>query len=474
MLHRAVNIRGRAEPVSFIEMTDPQPYEDPGPWTPAPPSRLRRGLQIAVLLLLVVSMVFLAWVSGRGELVVTPVATPRATLGIAAASRLAIVDAAGRLAVTDPARGASVALGLAGAAYSFPVWSPDGGRLAALAQRADGTAIHVFTVPAAKADAIAPTVPYSSLDHDPFYLYWAPDSTRITFLTNEAGGLALRIVPADAGTAATVVRTGSPMYWAWSGTSGLLVHNGGEAPGAFLGDVSTDGTTVRPAIDPPGGFRAPAVSLDGGSRAFVANGSDGGARVVVTATDGSGRHEVPVFGTAAFEFGPTTAELAFVAADKPGLEAPVPVGPLRVVDVGSGAVRVVLPSTVIAFFWAPDGRTIAALELPGPGDDKVADAGGGVRPVAATTGFPLRVAFVDVASGAIRSRQAIRLGDLFANQVLAYYDQYALSHRVWSSDSGTIALPLVAEDDTTGIVVLHADGSAAQRVANGVAAFWSR
>ena len=67
----------------------------------------------------------------------------------------------------------------------------------------------------------------------------------------------------------------------------------------------------------------------------------------------------------------------------------------------------------------------------------------------------------------------IRLGDLFANQVLPYFDQYALSHRVWSADSATIALPLVADDDTTGIVVLHADGSNAQRVSDGVAAFWS-
>ncbi len=472
MLHRAVNIRGHVEPVSFIEMTDPQPYQDPGPWTPAPPSRLRRGLRIGVLLLLVVSMVFLAWVSGRGELTVTPVATPRATPGVATATRLAIVDAAGHLVTSDPDGGAPLTLGLAGSAYSFPAWSPDGSRIAALAGRADGTAIHVFTLPAPGLPAVAPTVVYDDRDQGPFYLYWAPDGARISFLTNEEVGLALRVTPADAA-AATVVRSGSPMYWTWTGASELLVHDGGDARGAFLGTINADGTRLRPATDPPGRFRAPAVAPDGRSRAFVANGSDGQARVVVAATDGSARHELPVFGTAAFAFGPTTAQLAFVAADKPGDEAPLPIGPLRILDVGNGAIRVLLPSTVVAFFWAPDGRTIAAVELPGPGDDKVADAGGGLRRVAATAGFPLRLAFVDAASGAIRSRQAIRLGDLFANQVLPFYDQYALSHRVWSNDSATIALPLVADDDTTGIVVLHADGSAARRVSDGVAAFWS-
>ena len=473
MLHRAVNIRGHAEPVSFTEMTDPEPFDDPGPLAPVPPSRVRRGLQIAVLLILVVSMVFLAWVSGRGELVVTPVATPRATTGVAAGPRLAIVDAAGRLVSTDPAGRMLTPLGGPGTAYSFPAWSPDGSRVASVAVRADGTAVHVFPVTAAGPDAIAPTVVYDSPDRDPFYVYWAPDSARITFLTNEAGGLALRIAPADAAAAATVVRTGSPMYWTWTGASGLLVHHGGEGADAFLGDVSPDGTGIRSGTDPLGGFRAPAVAPDGRSRAFVVNGSGGQASIVVTATDGSDRHEVPVFGTAAFEFGPTNADLAFVAADAPGPEVGLPVGPLRILDASSRRVRVLVPGTIVGFFWAPDGKTIAAIELPGPGDDKVADAGGGIRLAAATAGFVVRLSFVDVASGTIRSGRTIRLGDLFVNQVLPYFDQYALSHRIWSADSTAVALPLVADDDTTGIVLIHADGSDAQRVSDGVAAFWS-
>jgi hypothetical protein len=66
-------------------MTEREEYNDPGPMTPVPPSRLRRALRIAVLGLLIVSMVFLAWVSGRGEVEVTPVVPPTAapTSGIA-------------------------------------------------------------------------------------------------------------------------------------------------------------------------------------------------------------------------------------------------------------------------------------------------------------------------------------------------------------------------------------------------------
>lgn len=58
------------------EMIDPEQFDDPGPPVPVPPSRLRRALRIAVLLLLIVSMTFLAWVSGRGELRVTPEVRP--------------------------------------------------------------------------------------------------------------------------------------------------------------------------------------------------------------------------------------------------------------------------------------------------------------------------------------------------------------------------------------------------------------
>ena len=68
---------------------------------------------------------------------------------------------------------------------------------------------------------------------------------------------------------------------------------------------------------------------------------------------------------------------------------------------------------------------------------------------------------------------AVQVGDLFAAQVLPYFDQYALSHRFWSPDSRSIALPLADADGTVGIVSIPADGRATTRVADGVAASWS-
>ena len=57
----------------------------------------------------------------------------------------------------------------------------------------------------------------------------------------------------------------------------------------------------------------------------------------------------------------------------------------------------------------------------------------------------VRLSFVDVETGAIRSHWTFALSDVFVDQVLPYFDQYALSHRVWSPDGASIALPVVAE-----------------------------
>src|SRR4029453_11735955 len=119
-------------------------------------------------------------------------------------------------------------------------------------------------------------------------------------------------------------------------------------------------------------FRAPAVSSDGGFRAFAAAGDGTRQQVVLETRDRTDSHAVDVFGMAAIAFGAGSNDLAFVAPAEPGRAVPLPVGPLRLMDGASGRWRTLLDGTVIAFFWAPDGKTIAAIGAPAPGDDKVA------------------------------------------------------------------------------------------------------
>ena len=164
----------------------------------------------------------------------------------------------------------------------------------------------------------APPTVYSSADHPPFYLYWSPDGRRLTFLTTEPDGLALRLAPADASGAATAIREGAPMYWAWADADRLLVHSGGDGRRAFFGEVGTDGVAVEPAAVEPGDFRAPGGHerrpLPGLRRAGR---RDSGSRSWSRARDGPTRTPWTCSGRR-HRLRPDGSELAFVAPDATG------------------------------------------------------------------------------------------------------------------------------------------------------------
>ncbi len=349
----------------------------------------------------------------------------------------------------------------------------------------DGSGVvHVFTVGrdagTGGAAPVGPTAVYDSDDRPPFYAYWSPDGSRLSFLTHEPDGIALRIAPADASSPAVIVRQGAPLYWAWSSADEILVHSGGTAADAFVGEIGLDGVALEPSVTASGGFRAPAVTTDGAFRGFVAAGTQTAGQVVVETRDGADRHAVDVGGDAAIDFSPTASDLAFIAREEPGRENTLPLGPLRLLSASTGDVRVLLQGPVVAFFWAPDGRTIAALQVLQSTDDNIAALRGDgtarlarAQIAAPAAGIGVQLVFVETATGTIRSKRIVRLADLFVSQLLPYFDQYALSHRIWSADSHAIALPVVADDGTSGIVAIPADGGAATRIADGVAAAWS-
>ena len=417
---------------------------------------------------------------------------------------VAMLDRNGALATVDSTGRTAVLGGGPGTTFGFPAWSPDGSRVAVVVSGADDTSISIF--PVARPDlrpsgGVAPVVVYRSARIPPFYLYWSPDGRRVSFLATEANGISLRVAPADGsapldGGPGTVIRQGAPLYFDWVATDRLLLHVG-TGPGAFLGEVGLDGASVIPALDGSGDFRPAVVGASGQFMAFV-RGAAPSAVLVVAARDGSAEQTVPVSGPAAIVFDPGGTTVAWVAADQPGFASlAFPIGPLRLLDPASGARRTLLDGAVVGFFWSPDGRTIAAIRLqagsgttvadrsivaaaaiatptPIPSADRTSTPSQDAPPTpGASLGSELHLLFVNVADGTIRSDRVIRLSPHFVNEFLPYFDQYALSHRVWAPDSSSLLLPLADETGRVQLAALQPDGSPSTLRFDGDVGFWS-
>ncbi len=407
--------------------------------------------------------------------------------------RIAYVGPTGRLAVVDDRTGETVAIPIPGIVTGPPAWSPDGTRLAVIVTDPEATRLYVVEMPAegAGGDPEAVVV-YSSGAQRPFYAHWAPDGERVGFLAGDDDGISLRTALADGGEAVDgpqrdgVLRRGAPLYFTWTDADRMLLHVGAGAD-AFTGEIDLDGVEAGPVVPGTGAFRAAAARSGGTIVAYVTGGA--APEVVLESRDGARVGRMPVFGPAALAFNPAGTTLATIAAGARGADpAGFPIGPLRLLDSGTGEVRTLIDEPVVAFWWSPDGRTIAALRLATGGDPSTAAVPGVALAAAngvpaAANGVPaaaspepapgFRLNFVDVATGDVRSDRAIRPGGDFVNAVLPYFDQYALSHRVWSPDGTAIVLPLEDAAGRTQATVLDADGAEPRPIAEARQAFWA-
>jgi len=359
----------------------------------------------------------------------------------------------------------------AGGAFGFPSWSPDGSRIAVIRSAGTDTAVVVLD-PAARAGSTEPTVIFEKPGASPFYVYWTPDGRSVAFLVNEGDGLSLRIAPADGRAPVdgsgegSLVRSGDPFYFDWLGQDRLLAHIGTGSEG-FLGEIGLDGKPKGHVFKASGDFRSAVASPDDTSIAFVRGNVGGPGEVVVAARDGSHEHTMKVFGQTAMTFDPAGGSVASIASSTADGVAGFPLGPLKLIDTSSGDVRTLLDGLVVSFWWSPDGKTIAALRV----QPSVAAAGASPAP-SQEPDTDVRLIFIDVASGKTLSQPIVRPTGRFVGSLLAYFDQYALSHRLWAPDSASILLPELDATDTTHVVVRYVDGSDPISL-DGEIAFWS-
>jgi len=180
---------------------------------------------------------------------------------------------------------------------------------------------------------------------------------------------------------------------------------------------------------------------------------------------------MPVFGTAAVAFDPAGTMVASIGPTEPDMTAyTIPIGPLRALDAKTGKVRTLLDGTLVGFWWSPDGKTIAGLRVQPVAGAAAPSASPGSSPAPPET--EIRLLFVDVATGKVQSEAVVNPGQLFIDQVLTYFDQYSLSHRLWAPDSSSILLPVIDEAGTTRIAVMPRAGGP-PRMIDGALGFWS-
>ncbi len=399
-----------------------------------------------------------------------PVAVP-AAVGQDSINRIAFVDSAGRLGTVAPDGSDSRLLTAVGATYQFPAWAPDGSRIAAVGMDGSEAGVYLWADEAnARRDDL-----FTSGMQAPIYLYWAPDGRQVSFLANDRSGLGLWLAAADGAAPARQIANGQPFYWDWSQSGDqLFVHSGGVGRNARLAFLDAGNEQAGENVANPGQFQAPGISHNG---RYLAYGQSQRGRFAVAVEDRESgqRSTVPHVGLAALGWSPTTQRLAWTS---PRADQLTFAGPLRIMDAQTGEVTTLVQDTVVGFFWSPDGQHIAYL-TPTAG----ADNPGAARPAGLTALSPLpaaqrgRLSFrlwvVDVASGQQRLLSTFRPSEVFLGQFIPFFDQYALSHRLWSPASDAIVLPMVSAEGASGIYVVSVESGQATRVADGSMAFWS-
>jgi TolB protein len=355
--------------------------------------------------------------------------------------------------------------------FQFPTWSPDSLSVAAIGVDRTGSGLYVV------ADGTTENAPeplYADAENGPFYLYWSPDSSQISFLASHPDGMGLHLVQADGSADSRLLTIGGPLYWQWTADSQqMLIHSGFAGATSRLELIAADGDGTGEAIADPGFFQAPGISADGRYLAYAEEIPGGSSRLAIVDTQSEAVEQQRHAGLVALAWSPTANQLAFTNGTDSDSRSFV--GPLRLMDAVSGEVQVLSEEPIIAYFWSPDGRYLAALSVARSGEGDInaqSDKDVAGKAVQQQNLPRLRLLVYDVTTEEGRLLFNFVPTFTFATQFLPFFDQYALSHRLWSPDSSALVLPMV-ENGRNQIFVVNIVTGQKRFLADGLMPFWS-
>ena len=415
-----------------------------------------------------------------------------------AINRIAYIDAEGQLVTSNP-DGSGRNLLTAGAVarsggilaqpqrssmlYSWPVWSPDGSRIAVSLLQGDSPSEAQISLHSLESStgvggaAFVNEAPLTIAEGTPHYVQWSPDGQKLGVTAATPEGLTLFVVDAtprpesESSNAPLAVQRGAPLYFDWSPDSASLAVHSNEDVLLVRPDYDTRQFSVQP-LARSRSFRTPAWSPDGTRLAWSAPGGDGEALWVgrPDQPDAAALRLAEVEGACAFLWSADGTAIAL--ADRQIAGSPA-YRRLRLLAADGGAERTVKEDDwVLGFFWEPQGARLAWVALnpeertmewrivEGSASDSSGDAS-------------------DSALGGFRFSPS---GETFL--MLAFFDQYARSHSPWAPDGSALVVTGTQQylserrNGSSGggsrvYVVETGEGEELRDIANGSMAVWS-
>ncbi len=301
---------------------------------------------------------------------------------------------------------------------AWPTWAPDGRRFAfSRYTRVEGGGFRCSVELADVAQAVSGII-FDDVESPrnliavatPHYLHWSPNGRWLLVLTAVKEGLALVLVDPAGDERPQPIVQGAPLFssWAQDGSAAAL-H---AANRLFIYRPPAQAEAV-PLAGPEPRFRNPQFAPDGERLTIVSGLPRRRSRLVVVRPDGSGLARLAdLDDVGVFEWAPTGAWLAYSQV----LDAELGTfDGIRLVSLDGRTQRRLVGGPILAFFWSPDGTRLAVLRQ-------------------ADTDGLLGLDVVEAASGAWKTvarfypTAELRL-------LVAFFDQYARSHRLWSADS---------------------------------------